>query len=562
MIKIRLIVLIISLSVGLLSCLRPDSAVKQADEVAYDIVAQKQAELQIDYPFTLQRAEDRLRQRLLPNVTTPVAPLSVGHPENVVSLTLTEALQVAAHNSRTFQENKESVYRAALALDLERDAFRGTWSSVLSSEWLTDKSTGQRVSGLQYGADLGVSRLFKSGAEFALSVGLDLVQLLTANRVSARGIVADASISIPLLRGAGREIVTEPLQQAERDVVYALWDFERFRRTFAVDVASEYLRVLERMNRVDTAYDNYQRLVASRQRARRLADAGRITEIEVDQALQNELTARSNWVSAQQTSAQQLDRFKILLGLPPDSLIELDRSVLTDLASQQQIDLGEAEMLAGLTRVALQQRRDLRVAQGRVVDEERAIRVAEDNLRAEMTLFASGHDGSSRSLASAGSQDASLDPDEGRYSALLNLDLPFERTAERNALRRAWLDYDAQRRSVEVLEDNVKLQIRNAWRQLKEAQETIDIQTMALHVARRRVESTNLFLRAGRIQIRDLLEAEDALVSAHNALVQAQVQYRISALELQRDLGTLTIDDQGAWLEDMTIGMADEIHPL
>jgi outer membrane protein TolC len=197
-----------------------------------------------------------------------------------------------------------------------------------------------------------------------------------------------------------------------------------------------------------------------------------------------------------------------------------------------------------------------------VVDEERAIRVAEDNLRAEMTLFASGHDGSSRSLASAGSQDASLDPDEGRYSALLNLDLPFERTAERNALRRAWLDYDAQRRSVEVLEDNVKLQIRNAWRQLKEAQETIDIQTMALHVARRRVESTNLFLRAGRIQIRDLLEAEDALVSAHNALVQAQVQYRISALELQRDLGTLTIDDQGAWLEDMTIGMADEIHPL
>nr|WP_320048755.1 TolC family protein [uncultured Desulfuromonas sp.] len=537
----------------LASCLGPDSAVQQADEVSYRIIAEKQAELQIDYPFTLQRPEDRLRQRLLLQQPS-AAPADHGTiQDETVQLPLTEALQVAAHNSRTFQDNKESVYRAALALDLERDAFRGTWSSVLSSEWLTDKTTGSRVSGLEHGGDLGVSRLFKSGAEFALSVGVDLVQLLTANRVSARGIVADASLSIPLLRGAGREIVTEPLQQAEREVIYALWDFERFRRTFAVDVASEYLRVLERMNRVDTAYDNYQRLVASRQRARRLADAGRITEIEVDQALQNELTARSNWVSAQQTSASALDNFKILLGLPPDSPIELDRSVLTELGGQQQIDLDQVDRLSGLTAVALRQRRDLRVAQGRVVDEKRAIRVAEDNLRAEVTLFATGHDGSSRSLASAGSDDASLDPDEGQYSALLNLDLPFERTAERNALRSAWLDYEAQQRSLEAIEDNIKLQVRTAWRQLKEAHETIDIQTMALHVAERRVESTNLFLRAGRIQIRDLLEAEDDLVSARNALVQAQVQYRITALELLRDLGTLTIDAQGGWLEDISI---------
>jgi len=227
--------------------------------------------------------------------------------------------------------------------------------------------------------------------------------------------------------------------------------------------------------------------------------------------------------------------------------------VLTDLSGQQQIDLEQADMLNQLMAVALQQRRDLRVEEGRKADEKRAIRVAEDALRAELTLLASGHDGGSRSLSAAASDDASLDPDEGQYSALLNLDLPFERTAERNALRRAWLNYEAQQRSLEALEDNIKLQVRTAWRQLKEAQETIDIQSMALHVAQRRVESTNLFLRAGRIQIRDLLEAEDDLVSARNALVQAQVQYRITALELLRDLGTLTIDDQGGWLEDISI---------
>lgn len=553
MIKIRLLFLIFCLSILSTSCLGPDSAVRQADDTAYRIVAEKQAELGMAYPFTLQRPETRLRERLLPNLPDELLVEQTEPDSEPVHLTLTDALQVAAHNSRTFQTNKEEVFRAALALDLERDAFRGTWSSVWSSEWLTDKSSGSRVSGLEHAGNLGVSRLFKSGAEFAVSVGLDLVQLLTADRVSARGVVADASISIPLLRGAGRDIVTEPLQQAERNVLYALWDFERFRRTFAVQVASEYLLVLERMNRVDTAYDNYQRLVASRKRARRLADAGRITEIEVDQALQNELTARSNWVSAQQTSAASMDDFKILLGLPPDSPVVLDRSILTELAGQQLIDLEQPDMLNSLMTVALHNRRDLRVAEGEVVDQERAIRVAEDALRTELTLLASGHDGSTRSLGSADRSDASLDPDEGQYSALLNLDLPFERTAERNALRRAWLDYEAQKRATEALQDTVKLQVRTAWRQLKEAQETIDIQTMAEQVARRRVESTNLFLRAGRIQIRDLLEAEDDLVSARNALVAAQVRYRITALELLQDLGTLTIDDQGDWLEDISI---------
>jgi hypothetical protein len=37
-------------------------------------------------------------------------------------------------------------------------------------------------------------------------------------------------VSIPLLRRAGWQIVTEPLTQAERDVIYEIWDFERYKR--------------------------------------------------------------------------------------------------------------------------------------------------------------------------------------------------------------------------------------------------------------------------------------------------------------------------------------------
>jgi outer membrane protein TolC len=556
--------LLTAVALILCACAAPEAYVRQADDAAYAIIAEKQQQGGEEpplVPFCLESAdsvEHHLRQKLLTEQMLPGANASSAKVAGVLSgqaykLPLIEALQVAAYNSREYQLNKEQVFRAALALDLQRDNYGNSFSGFLSSMWSTQKTDGTRVSGLSSAASGGWEYNFKSGVAFATSIGFDLVQLLTANRVSARGIIADTSISIPLLRGAGQRIVTEPLQQAERDMLYALWSFARYQRSFAVQIASEYLLVLERINKVSTAYDNYQRLVSSRQRAQRLADAGRLPRIQVEQALQDELRARSSWVSAQQVSENSLDSFKIMLGLPVDAALELDSQILTKYAD---LDLAAKDIAVdaapqGLLATALAQRRDLRIARGKLIDARRQIAVAEDNLRAEVTLLGSGSAGNGRSLSTADSDDGHLDLDHGLYSALLTIDLPLERTAERNALRTSLLDWQQQKRTVEGLEDTVKYQVRSAWRGWHESLALIKIQAQALEVAQRRVASTDLFLQAGRIQMRDLLEAQDALVLTHDALVAAQVQYRISAMELKRDLGTLKIDAAGAWLEDI-----------
>jgi outer membrane protein TolC len=58
-----------------------------------------------------------------------------------------------------------------------------------------------------------------------------------------------------------------------------------------------------------------------------------------------------------------------------------------------------------------------------------------------------------------------------------------------------------------------------------------------------------MFLEAGRAEIRDLLEAQEALISAQNALTAALVTYRVGELALQRDLGLLEVDHEGVWQE-------------
>jgi outer membrane protein TolC len=334
-----------------------------------------------------------------------------------------------------------------------------------------------------------------------------------------------------------------------------MWEFERYRRTFAVDVATGYMQVLETNNQVRTARDNYERLIEARRRATRMAEAGRLPGIQVDQALQDELRARRSWVGARQNSRQRLDQFRILLGLPPDADVRLDdaelkrlQEVVSATPGGDAAEYSDQDPPRELLEKALRQRRDLKISRARLEDRERAIMVAADALKAEATLLGSGSTGEGRSLSQAEADDGVFAPARGRYAALLSLDLPLERHAETVVLRRAILAREQQLRNYAALEDEVKYQVRNAWGQMREALETIRIQEQAVKVARRRVASTGLFLKAGRIQMRDLLEAQDALVAADNALVGAQVEYLIAELRLKRDLGELEVDYSGALL--------------
>lgn len=595
------------LIVGLAGCRSPESYRDEADHAAYRILddSWQMAMGRHEDGFTIEPASETLRRQLLLDQDLPMSdpasasssdtrlieqwpdkryfpprsddPLATSQP---IVLTLEDALKVAATNSRTYQSQKESVFQAALRLDLERNNFRTTWAGMVDTVLSTNLGVSTETTGAVQNDSVSVSKKFKNGAAFTGLLAVDLAKLLNGSKESSTGVRLDTSLSIPLLRGSSKFVVTEPLTQAQRDVVYAIYDFERFKRTFAVSTASEYLAVLQQLDRVDNAVENYRRVVASTRRARRLADAGRLPEIQVDQSRQDELRARNSWISAVQSAEQSLDRFKLTLGLPPDATIELDNSAFEKLLQSERYakylspssaddieevppadapvvleppsseDAGPVELdQSDAVLIALTNRLDLRVAVGRIVDAQRGVAIAADNLRADITLLGSASIGESRSLGSANLDNGQLRTDRGFYSMLLGIDLPFERTAERNSYRNALIGYEQTVRSLQSLEDDIKFNVRSVLRTLLESRESIKIQAESVRVAQRRVDSTNLFLQAGRAEIRDLLEAQNALNAAQDALTNAVVSYRINELALQRDLGVLEVNADGLWVE-------------
>jgi outer membrane protein TolC len=578
--------------------------------VADKIIAQKQKEaVGKTEPLEIERPSDVLRRRLIADQNLPVSgPASLGtdalkpiphwpkdqYPpeshspdanipipsEKPLEISLIDALQIAARNSPDYQTHKETVFQSALALDLQRNAFRNIFSAGTDSSVSTDTQGDSTVTSASNSASAGVTRALTNGASVSALVGVDLINLLTQGGASSLGLSADTSVSIPLLRGSGRYIVMEPLTQAERNVVYRIWEFERYKRSFAVNVATNYLGVLRQIDALKNSESNYKSSIVSTRWSRRQGDAGRLPQIQVDEAVQRELSSRSGWISAQLQLDNALDSFKALIGLPVDARIDVDVKDLEELekGGTKYVKLMQVAYQAGAAETAppadanavlvpptkedagpyeidelvaiklgLEHRLDLWEANGAVYDAQRKVVVAADALRAGLTLGGSARYGGATGAGT--DRDIGLDPRRGRYSALLGLDLPIERTAERNNYRTSLINLEVATRNVQTLEDQIKSSLRSELRTLLQSRESLKISAESVVIAENSVRNEELSLQAGRVVIRDLLDAQDARLAAQNGLTAAIIQYRTAELQLQRDLDLLTITKEGLMQE-------------
>jgi len=127
--------------------------------------------------------------------------------------------------------------------------------------------------------------------------------------------------------------------------------------------------------------------------------------------------------------------------------------------------------------------------------------------------------------------------------------LNLDRKAERNAYRESLISLTQRRRAYMEDRDQVIFDVRQTYRDLREAAAQYEIRQMSLKLAEQRVESTAMLLQAGRAITRDLLEAQRSLLQAQNSRTSALVRYTIANLEFYRDLGILEVRPDGLWNE-------------
>jgi outer membrane protein TolC len=447
-------------------------------------------------------------------------------------IVLSEALELATLASRDVRNEREEVYLAALALSDARHEFApipfagGTVDFVVTDE-------GSNVSAAP---TVGFAKALETGGSIAVSVLGELLKSLTGTPLRTSQSLLALDVLLPLARGSGRLVARENLTQAERDVVYALRSYVRFQQEFTVRVATAFYRVLEARDTWNNEQRSFESLTRLEERARANAQAGNISNFQVAQARQDTLRADDRRQRAESDYRSALDDLRLLLGLPPTAAIEPSDADLEALIARgaRRATLAEAE---ALTR-ARERRLDLANAREQVEDARRKAEVARDAMGVQVDLSL-GAD-----LTTPSTQPLDLSEASRAFAAGLFVDLPLDRLPERNAFRAALIQAVRAWRALEGLEDGIDRQIRADLRRLEETARSQEIQAEGVRLAERRVEGTTLEFEGPRanVTIRDVLEAEDDLVQARNALTSAVVDHQIAWLQLELDLGTLRVD--------------------
>jgi outer membrane protein TolC len=459
-------------------------------------------------------------------------------------ISLADALNFAVHRNRNYILQKELVYLAALDLTLTRQNFSpilaGDGKGTLERQKVSDGVNTLVNSGtLTTSGNVGLSMLTRTGARLAADLTTDFVRFITGGLRDTGDSRLAFTVSQPLLRGAGYLAASESLTQGERNVLYNIRTFTQQRKTFAVEVATQYFRAIQSRESARNAYLGYVAFNSVVEREQAMAEANLRSRSSLGQLLQAQINFQRTWTTSIRNYEQALDDLKITLGLPVTERMMLDYKDLDDL----QI-LTPPGTLEDAMQTALTTRLDLWNSRDRAEDATRRVLIAkQDTLPTLNAVIAR------RTFDDPNRNDFSIEPRNRSVSIGLNADLNLNQKPERNTLRAAMVSEQRARRELELAEDQVRNAVRTGWRDLEVARKQYEFAMRGMEISMNRLEVEEAFMAEGQGTARDLIEAQRDLNTTRDLMVSTRINHNLARLQLWRDMGVLFIEKDGSWVD-------------
>jgi hypothetical protein len=614
-----------------------------------------------------------LSQVLVPPVIVQDDQEAYGYPKGsrVYKVNMQQAFLLALMNARFYQTNLETVYTAALPVTLQRFAFEPQFYAGMSPTTAVPQTNGAsqafgasfpatpgvitsntftyatrfsptgQVSALNLGTIAGFGKLFSSGGQLLMGFANEVVFNFVGRNPAQPTVISALPISFvqPLLRGAGRAVVMEPLTQAERNLLYAVRSFALFRQQFFVvtltggqiqnfgqgfnlqgfsgagntDPTVGFLPVLFNLVQVEIDRRNlffleslarlYQELIQG--------EASGLARLQVDQVMQNLITARQRLFADKLAYRTSLDSFKMQMSLPPDIPLVLDMSlaqpfydvfnavdnwqrrsdrkleqlpsIIAQIPELEDIDVegrsvlgpyrnyrstlkeflpeneeGLEDLLQSAVRIAMEYRMDLMNTRAALYDAWRQIRFTANALRGVLNLAINNN----IYTPVTSTNPLAFLSQAKQFSLSINAELPLVRVSERNNFRAALIKYQQARRALQTAEDNLKIQLRNDLRNVHQAYIFYEIakrnfelnvrlkdQAFETIIAPPAAGVAGTQANNAAIQTTNLLNFQGQLVGAMLSLTNGWQNYQTQRLIVYRDIGILPYDEWEAFSE-------------
>ncbi len=368
----------VAIAVSLAACSTSSYVASADDEVEAVLGAATASTLAEREAWVVRPENEPLPVR--PDATPPAAPREPAPAARAPEVyDLARTLATAVRQNRDFLSRREGLYQSGLSISLVRFQFGPQFAAAVSYLW-PRREGGPDAHSLD--ASFSASQILPTGGTLALSSGVGADWSFGQGAADpVYGTSAAVTLTQPLLRGAGHDISHEALTQAERELVYSIRDFELFREAFSIQIAQRYFELTSQKKTLANEDRNYESAVFDRGKAEALQRVGRNAEQEVFRARRREIEAKDQLINAKAAYDRAVDEFKILLGIPTTTAIDLAES--SPPYEPVRFDVASAVAAARHNRLSLITERQ------RVEDTERALRIAENALLPDLALTAS-----------------------------------------------------------------------------------------------------------------------------------------------------------------------------
>ena len=312
------------------------------------------------------------------------------------------------------------------------------------------------------------------------------------------------------------------LARAELQLATSRSSFRRQRLILEDDITGFYYDLVESIRRLDIQKQRLEQAEASVELAQRKYEIGLIAEVEALKLLVERLDAEASYAQAETKIERDRDLLRQVLGMGMTEPLEVDTTVTYELVT---IDESRA------VEVGLRERTDLRDAQ----TAERLRKLDLERTKSRVGPSAALNAGITLRGRGSGPEEIPRTFERSVVSARIDVGLPLlDGGGRRGAIRRAEISLEQDRLSHEMQRQRIIVAIRNAVRNVADAERQIDLRGSTLDVAERQYDVERARFELGIGDSKELLDAQTGVTSARIERLNAIINY-------QRALGKLRL---------------------
>ena len=497
-----------------------------------------------------------------------VTPSQVGGnlPDHFERLTLLDSLQSTLANQPQLQFQQQQVeisralkQQATGQFDL---TLAGNFSQAHTNSPLTQSqralvvaegfsptsNLAQNLSTL----NLGATKLFRTGIQinplYQTTRTTDNITTTQGTNISSIAFV----VTVPLLRGRGREAVAARETAADREVSATLLDLNQLISDLFVATASSYWQAVAAGKQLEVARASEDRGRTYVENVEALIQADRVAKSEIHQVTANLATRTADRIAAEQNLIGAQQQLALAMGLNSDQISHANFGLEDFPEAEPQILL---DTITKYVQQAFIRRADYLAAQKRV-DESRILLVgAENTLKPQLNLsFQTGGTGLSEGTAPAQFFNSPYHSIQG-VDAIggITYSFPVSNNLAKGEVRQAQAALNQANLRVTDLNHSITSSVvtaisaaRNSAMQLAKARESVNSFQAALQAER---EKFSLGLNS----LVDVLTVEDRLTTAMSTQVSAQLSYALALTQLRSATGTIIEPDKAVHSVDRDV---------